>query len=67
STSQDASLKLNQTITKIRFSTPESTTSQHDKVNDERNDDLAFSITDITDYFTDGGESGTRSRSQQST
>ncbi|CAF1244496.1 unnamed protein product [Rotaria magnacalcarata] len=67
STSQDASLKLNQTITKIRFSTPESTTSQHDNVNDERNDDLAFSITDITDYFTDGGESGTRPTSREST
>ncbi|CAF4669507.1 unnamed protein product [Rotaria sp. Silwood1] len=60
-TSQDVTLKLNQTITKITFSTPESTTMpQHNQENDQRNDDLTFSITDITDYFTDGGESSTR-------
>ncbi|CAF3248905.1 unnamed protein product [Rotaria sp. Silwood2] len=67
-TSQDVTLKLNQTITKITFSTPESTViPQHNQENDQRNDDLAFSITDITDYFTDGGETSTRSPSRQST
>ncbi|CAF1227022.1 unnamed protein product [Rotaria sordida] len=66
-TSQDVSLKLNQTITKITFSTPEPTTiPQSNQENDERNDDLVFSITDITDYFTDGEESSTRPQSRQS-
>lgn len=48
-TSQDASLKLNQTITKVRFPTPESTIFQQEQEYEQRNDDLAFSITDITD------------------
>lgn len=48
-TSQDITLKLNQTATKVTFSTPDPTIRQHDKEKAEKNDDLAFSITDVTD------------------
>lgn len=46
-TSQDVTLKLNQTLTKTILSTPSSTIPKHEQ--DERKDDLNFSITDITD------------------
>jgi hypothetical protein len=48
-TSQDDTLKLNQTVTRSVSSTPEPIPFQRDQENDERKDDLAFSITDITD------------------
>jgi len=41
-------------------------TFQYNKENDEIQDDLNFSITDITDYFTDGDESS-RPSTRQST
>lgn len=44
-TSQDVTLKLNQTLTKTVLSVPSSTISKHD----QEKDDLNFSITDITD------------------
>ena len=45
-TGQDVTLKLNQTFTTTTSSNSESPIPQQ---NDERKDDLAFSITDITD------------------
>jgi hypothetical protein len=48
-TSQDVTLKLNQTLTKTIFSTPTRSIPQYKQENDEREDDLNFSITDITD------------------
>jgi len=48
-TSQDVTLKLNQTLMKTTWSTPTPTKPQHNQENDEKKDDLNFSITDITD------------------
>ena len=49
-TSQDVTLKFNQTLTKTTFSTPPTPTiPQHNQGNDEIKEDLNFSITDITD------------------
>jgi hypothetical protein len=48
-TSQDVTLKLNQTVMKTTFSTPTVTIPQHNQEDDERKEDLNFSITDITD------------------
>jgi hypothetical protein len=45
-TSQDVTLKLNQTITKTVTSTPEPKIPQNDQLFD---DDLTFSISDVTD------------------
>ncbi|CAF4032551.1 unnamed protein product, partial [Rotaria magnacalcarata] len=61
-TSYDASKELNQSS-----SSSESTPSEQDHLNNDKND-LAFSITDVTDYFTDGGNaSSTRPSTRQST
>jgi len=48
-TSQDVSLKLNQTFTKTTSSIPTVMMPQHNRDDNEKNDDLNFSITDITD------------------
>jgi hypothetical protein len=48
-TSQDVTLKLNQTITKTTTSTPIPKIPEYNQENDERKDDLDFSISDITD------------------
>ncbi|CAF3730715.1 unnamed protein product [Adineta steineri] len=67
-TSQEVSLKLNQTSIKTAASDDSDLSiSQRKQENGERKDDLAFSISDITDYFTDGGESSTHPLTRQST
>jgi hypothetical protein len=48
-TSQDVTLKMNQTLLKTISSDANLKTPEQREDNDERNDDLAFSITDITD------------------
>ena len=48
-TSQDVSFKLNQTITKTVTSTPTRAMAPRNKENDDRDDDLNFSISDVTD------------------
>ncbi|CAF1125683.1 unnamed protein product [Rotaria sordida] len=72
-TSQDASKELSRSSSSSSSSPPspspssEPTISQRKQENNEKND-LGFSITDVTDYFTDGGnDSSTRPSTQQST
>jgi hypothetical protein len=48
-TSQDVTLKLNQTITKTITSTPTRIIPPHNEENNQRDDDLNFSISDVTD------------------
>ncbi|CAF2513510.1 unnamed protein product [Rotaria sp. Silwood2] len=68
-TSQDASKELSQSSTPSSSSPPtmEPTMPERDRQDSEKND-LGFSITDVTDYFTDGGNgSSTRPSTRQST
>ncbi|CAF1188202.1 unnamed protein product [Adineta ricciae] len=76
-TSQDVSFELSQTTesstTTSSSTSPTPTTTptpkprspvRHSQQNDEKND-LGFSITDVTDYFTDGGNNSSARQSLQ--
>ncbi|CAF0852781.1 unnamed protein product [Adineta steineri] len=76
-TSQDVTLELNQHLSTTSSTSPSSSSStttpeptlpeHHHQPNNERNE-LGFSITDVTDYFTDGDKSSSsRPTPRQST